>query len=56
MARLAGERVSILNSDQRDLTLAFLEAQGQADVELPCRTASNSTLAESFPSQEPDRG
>jgi non-ribosomal peptide synthetase component F len=56
MARPAGERVSILTSDQRDLTHAFLGALRQADAELPCRTASNSTLAESFPSQEPDRG
>jgi hypothetical protein len=56
MARPAGERVSILTSDQRHLTHAFLGALGQADEQLCCHAPSNSTLAESFPSKEPDRG
>jgi hypothetical protein len=56
MARLAGERVSILNSDRCELTLAFHEAQGQADAEVPFHVPPKSTLDESFSAQEPNRG
>jgi hypothetical protein len=56
MARLAGERVSILKADQRDLTLAFLGAPGQADAEFPCHTPPISIFDQSFAAREQDRG
>ena len=52
----AGERVSILKSDQQDVTLAFLGTLGQADAKLPCPTQPKGNLDQSFPALEQDRG
>ena len=52
MVTLGGERVSILRSEQRGLTLAFRGTLGRANAKLPCPTQSNSNLDQSFPARE----